>query len=69
MTDKKFELLLTELTILNIKYKDALEIVEDEIKRRYGKFPSEIDNDEWIDSYHVGKGKMTLKQLDKSMKR
>lgn len=67
MTDKQFQKILDTLTDAHRNYLDLLKLAEDEIVRRYGVHPSEIDNDEWIDSYHQGLGHMTIKQLDESM--
>lgn len=67
MTDKQFQKILDTLTDAHRNYLDLLKLAEDEIIRRYGVHPSEIDNDEWIDSYHQGLGHMTIKQLDESM--
>jgi hypothetical protein len=67
MTDKQFQKILDTLTDAHRNYLDLLKLAEDEIIRRYGIHPSEIDNDEWIDSYHQGLGHMTIKQLDESM--
>lgn len=67
MTDKQFQKILDTLTDAHRNYLDLLKLAEDEIIRRYGVHPSEIDNDEWIDSYHQGIGHMTIKQLDESM--
>ena len=67
MTDKQFQKILDTLTDAHRNYLDLLKLAEDEIIRRFGIHPSEIDNDEWIDSYHQGLGHMTIKQLDESM--
>lgn len=67
MTDKQFQKILDTLTDAHRNYLDLLKLAEDEIIRRYGVHPSEIDNDQWIDSYHQGCGHMTIKQLDESM--
>lgn len=67
MTDRQFQKILDTLTDAHRNYLDLLKLAEDEIIRRYGVHPSEIDNDEWIDSYHQGLGHMTIKQLDESM--
>lgn len=69
MTDKKFQILLDELAISNARYKGLLNSAEHEIERRYKRHPSDIDNDYWIDTFHVGIGQMTIKELDDSMKR
>ena len=68
MTDAKFQLLLDKLSVAHRNYRAYLDAAEEEIKRRYGVYPSEIDSDQWIDSYHYGCGHMTVEQLDDSMK-
>ena len=68
MNDKQFQKILDTLTDAHRNYLDLLKLAEDEIIRRYGIHPSEIDNDQWIDTYHQGCGHMTVKQLDESMK-
>ena len=67
MNDNKFQKLLDDLAVANNRYKSLLKAAEDEIVKRYGQHPSDIDNDDWIDSYHVGCGSMTVKQVDDSM--
>jgi hypothetical protein len=68
MTDKQFQTVLDKLTVAHRNYLAYLEAAENEIIRRYGVHPSDIDNDQWIDSYHQGCGHMTVKQVDDSMK-
>lgn len=68
MTDARFQTLLNKLSVARRNYIAYLDAAEEEIKRRYGVYPSEIDNDQWIDRYHQGCGHMTVKQLDESMK-
>lgn len=68
MTDEKFQQLLDNLSAVNSKYKSLLKQAEKEIERRYGYNPSDVDNDEWIDTFHVSTGTMTVKQVDDSMK-
>jgi len=68
MTDKQFQKILDTLTDAHRNYLDLLKLAENEIVIRYGVHPSDIDNDQWIDSYHQGCGHMTVKQLDESMK-
>jgi hypothetical protein len=68
MTDKKFQKVLDDLAKANENYKKLLTIAEDEIKNRFGYDPSEVDNDSWIDVYHVGTGRMTVKQVETTMK-
>jgi len=68
MTDKQFQTVLDKLSVAHRNYLAYLEAAENEIIRRYGVNPSEIDNDQWIDSYHQGCGHMTVKDVDESMK-
>jgi hypothetical protein len=69
MTNNKLSKKLIQLLEVKNKYHDLLKEVEKEIEKRYGYYPSEIDNDDFIDSYHYQGGKaMTLKDLDNSMK-
>lgn len=67
MKDADFQTLLTELGKANTRYKTLLRRAEAEIERRYGAHPADIDNDMWIDVYHVGEGCMTVKDVDDSM--
>lgn len=68
MTDTKFQKVLDDLAKANENYKKLLTIAEDEIKNRFGYDPSDVDNDSWIDVYHVGIGRMTVRQVEESMK-
>jgi len=68
MRDKTFEKVLIALYRARKNYLELLKLAEDEIVKRYGVHPSDIDNDEWIDSYHAGNNMMTIKDVDKSMK-
>ncbi len=68
MTDKQLQKTLDKLSAANMEYKKLLDLAEDEIVRRFGIHPSEIDNDEWIDSYHYGCGHMTVEELNESMR-
>ncbi len=68
MTDKQFQKILTTLSKARLNYTTLLKIAEDEIVRRFGSHPSDVDNDEWIDMYHQGNGHMTVEQVEESMK-
>lgn len=67
MTDKQFSALLKKLSKANSRYKRLLREAENEIERRFGVHPSDVDNDQWIDVYHVGTGGMTVEQVNDSM--
>jgi len=64
MTNKKFNKLMMRLAKANMKYKDLLNESEDEFKRRYGEYHSDIDFDSWIDTYHVGRGYISAEEID-----
>ena len=67
MTDKQFQIILDTLSLARRNYIDLLKLAEDEIIKRYGVHPSDIDNDQWIDMYHQGCGHMTVEQVNESM--
>ncbi len=53
MTNTEYRKLLMRLTKANRKYKTLLAEAEEEYKRRFGDFPSEVDDDAWIDGFHA----------------
>lgn len=63
MTDKQFDKLLTELSIAHTKYLGALIEAENEYKRRFGKYPAEVNDDFWIDSFCVNNASASLKDV------
>jgi hypothetical protein len=63
MTDNKFEILLYKLNRAHRKYCKLLSLAEDEYKRRFGNFPSEVDDDWWIDSFCQSPAGSTLKDV------
>lgn len=67
MTDKQFQKAINEARDSLIKYHQKLKVAEDEYKRRYGCYPSDIDDDEWIDSLHVVGIPITVEQVEKSV--
>ena len=54
MRDYQLKQLLWRLEKARAKYFQLLHQAEDEYERRYGKNPSDVDDDLWIDSYHCG---------------
>ena len=68
MTDSAFQKLLLRLAKANAKYKELLEQAEEEYNDRYGCFPSDHDNDQWIDSFCTGTGYMTVEEVKSSAK-
>jgi len=67
MTDKQFNTLLIRLAKSKRQYDLLLDSAENEIVRRFGKHPSDVDCDAWIDTYHVGNGLMTASELGNEM--
>lgn len=68
LTDIQFNKLLRKLGLANETYKNLLFQAEEEIKERYGVYPSAIDLDSWIDAYHVGTGEMSAQEVDEIIK-
>ena len=68
MTNKNYNKLLLKLASANNNYKQLLNQAEEEFKKRYGNYPSDIDFDSWIDNYHVGNGYMSAEEIDEEMK-
>lgn len=66
MTDLEFNKKLLMLTKAHSRYQNLLSLCEAEYERRYGVHPSDIDNDMWIDTFHVVGGRMTAKEVDES---
>jgi len=64
VTDKEYNKLLLKLSKANDKYKNLLFLAEEEFKNRYGSYPSDIDFDYWIDTYHIGTGLLTSDQIE-----
>lgn len=67
MLKKSFQKELNKLSILNARYKEQLTKVENAIIKEFGKCPSEIDFEEFIDSYHVGIGHLTVDEINEGM--
>jgi hypothetical protein len=51
MDDNKFQELLNDVTKAHREYASLLAKAEKEYKRRFGSFPSDWDDDFWIDSF------------------
>lgn len=56
MTDKQFEKLMNHCAKAWNKYHSLLQECEEEYQRRYGKLPSDVDDDGWIDALGGGGG-------------
>lgn len=56
MTDSEFTALIAKTASAYNKYRKLIEKAEAEYVRRYGKHPSDIDDDFWIDSLQGGGG-------------
>lgn len=69
MTDKQFQLKLDALAKAMRKYRILLEECEAEYGKRYGYYPSDIDDDGWIDNYHIGPPKaLKVKEVEENAK-
>lgn len=63
MTDKTFGKLLNRLNLAHAKYLSLLRQAEEEYKSRFGNYPSEVDDDWWIDSFHQSDSGSTLSDV------
>lgn len=63
MTDKEFNSKLKQLHNAHKKYQQLLGECEDEYERRFGFNPSDIDDDNWIDSFHINCIPANLQQV------
>jgi hypothetical protein len=71
MTDKAFEALIRKTADAYNKYRPLLMAAEAEYERRYGASPSDVDDDQWIDSLHGAGGDAsyrTVAQIDEGAK-
>ena len=69
MTNKKLQDLINVTIRLKLKYQSKLELLEQEYERRFGYNPSEIDDDNFIDTFHYAQGSdMTVVELIKNAK-
>ena len=68
MTDTNFKKLIKRTFDANIKHQKLLAELEEEYHRRYGVYPSDIDDDFFIDSFCLGQGKTcpTLEEIYES---
>lgn len=67
MTDKQFQRAINKTINKLHEYQASLKVAEDEYYRRYMHYPSDKDNDDWIDSMHVNGSPLTVKQVEKSV--
>ena len=66
MEDKKWlELMFKMKSILKEK-DDVLNKLENEYRRRYGNYPSEVDDDCWIDTFHYNAGAIDFAEIKSS---
>ena len=69
MKDSSFQYLLDRLSTAKKNYDILLESAEKEYKKRFGNYPSDVDDDSWIDTFHIVGGKMTVKEVGESAKK
>ena len=63
-SNEKYNELLSRLSHANTVYKGLLDEAEEEFKKRYRNYPSDIDFDIWIDAFHVGMGSLSAERID-----
>ncbi len=65
MTDLGFQQLLDRLSNAHERYANLRDQAEEEYERRFGRNPSDWDDDFWIDTFHVSPGSATVAQVTK----
>ena len=63
MTDKQFEIKMKKCLWAYLEYKALLEKIEAEYERRFSYNPSDIDDDQWIDLFHLGIGVVRVDEV------
>jgi hypothetical protein len=53
MTDEKFQKLIDQTIKQKLRFFALLEKVENEYERRFGYNPSDVDDDNFIDTFHM----------------
>ena len=67
MTNKNYNKLLRKLATANKTKSKLLTEAEEEFKRRYKVYQSDIDFDWWIDQYHYGTGYCSIEDIDANL--
>lgn len=68
MTDKEFIKLCKKASELAHEHACLIMILEEEYKTRFGDYPSDVDDDFWIDSMHQGQTNFALADIVQSAK-
>lgn len=54
MTDKEWAVAIRKASDAAVKHRELIAVAETEYEARYGHNPSDIDDDWWIDTVHLG---------------
>jgi hypothetical protein len=68
MSDKEFEKLIQQAASLARQHRFLVEKAEKEYERRFGKNPSDVDDDFWIDCVHQGIGVPSVQDVIENAK-
>jgi len=72
VTDSTFQRHLNQLAAAKDRYLMELQECENEYKQRFGFFPSDIDDDYWIDAFHssgwAASSRLSVEQVTKRAK-
>jgi hypothetical protein len=69
MTDKRLQKLMTKTIEQKLKFFGLIDKLENEYIRRFGENPSQMDDDNFIDTFHLGQGnEMTVEKLTEHAK-
>lgn len=68
MTDKEWSEIINKSVHFLNKAFEMRKIAEEEYLKRFGAYPSDIDDDSWIDSVHYGIGTTNINILIENAK-
>jgi hypothetical protein len=63
MTDKKWYNLMMKCQKHGKEHKRLIKLIEDEYFSRYGYYPSDVDDDWWIDTFHYTSGNIDFDKI------
>ena len=66
MKDKQWNSIILKCNKAHQEYLRLLQVAEEEYRSRYGHYPSEVDDDWWIDTMHYGKLDLNLDKIKSS---
>jgi hypothetical protein len=63
MTDKEFKKLIKDTKAAQKRYLTLLDKAENEYERRFGNNPSDVNDDNWIDTMHYPQEELNFEDM------